>query len=206
MIAALFALTLLDPALQPVEFELGFKKGQRLTYEMKWYSPNGGGGTYSGELVLEVTGVDDKGFTIMCSAVESAPKGERPGGGEARLLRDGTITHFSNGSSTASVLIGMLLPSAPIEVSGEYKVKSKFRSLDLDLTGKLVAIDGANAKFHLVGSMGSQHGFEQYEFDIKSVFDRDRGLFTSIRMDIVQEGPGDSTSKHWASLRLLKSE
>ena len=43
---------------------------------MKWYSPNGRGGTYSGELVLDVIQVEKEGFTVRTSSVTSTPKGE----------------------------------------------------------------------------------------------------------------------------------
>ena len=100
----------------------------------------------------------------------------------------------------------MPLPSTPIEVGGEYKVKSKFSTLDLALTGKLLKVNDAEAEFSLVGSMGSKRGAERYEFDIKSAFDQDRGLFTSIRMDVVQDGRADGKNKYWVALRLLQSK
>ena len=182
-VLALLAMT--GPVQEPIDFQLGWKQGDKFAYTL--LSTEGVGTSDKGRFDFTVTKADAKGFTI------SWPTAEMSGG--APDLRAGTLQLDKHGRVTSQgtlpfggyFMTQMTLPEKPIALGGSFKYNTNLLGVKLDLNGKLAKIDetkGRVAHFSYEGTARSPDGID-LRIKISSVFDMVRGVFTSSVFEFV---------------------
>ena len=197
MINAVLALVSVSgPVQEPIDFRLGWKKGDKLTYTVGF----GGGDTefvLSGDVVLSVLSENEKGFTVGSSRIEYKGDTKIP----MRPVPAGTIT-FSykgrvtegpgksgRGGSAGMHFVYAVLPSKPVSVGDKFLVSVNYNNTRAELEGTFVSLDGAErtlAKFELTGRITDAAG-KSLPLTVKSAFDTKRKIFVS-HSDSLNEG------------------
>ena len=184
-VLALIAVT--GPVQEPIDFQLGWKQGNKLAYTV---SMNNGEIFGKVRLDITVTKADAKGFTISWPAVDIS--GDIPDlkAGSLQIDKHGRVTSQGNLPFGGYVMTQMTLPEKPIALGGSFKVNTNILGAKLELTGTLAKIDeskGRVAHFSYEGTGYTPNGID-WQIKISSVFDLDRGIFISSLFDMVDYG------------------
>lgn len=192
MIVALACAAILGSTVpDKVDFQLGWKVGDELTYAatIRW-SPNRPEET--GELVMTVKKASEKTFTVSMSQVVFRIEGKATSGDlEAG---DVTMTKYAKliggTTNTRGFLIFLALPEEPVEVGGSFKVKYTFPeiSVEIELEGKFVNLGGPTgtlATLEFTGALPLE-GAEDWPITVKTTFDTAKGVIVSYSHTMVE--------------------
>ena len=194
MITALaFAAILGSPVQDKIDFQLGWKKGDKLTYSV------GMGDRkktviISGVVVLSVLSENEKGFTVGSSRIEYEGESNLPlpptPAGTIQISHKGRVTEgpgkSGRGGSAGMYFVYAVLPSKPVSVGDKFLVSVNHHGMQSELEGTFVSLDGAErtlAKFEFTGQL-TDAGGTKFPLTVKSTFDTKRKIFVSLSANL----------------------
>ena len=188
MITALaLAAILSTPVQDKIDFQLGWKKGDKFDYSVGMKSP---GGKAEGRLKLTVATVDEKIMKVTWPEITYSSGMSPHAAGSQTMNNRGRLTGKEKMADAAMYLVQMSLPDKPVAIGDDFKVAYAFGDSKVDLTGTFVRIDetkGKVAHFTLAGSMATPDG-GTIKIKLESTFDIVRGIFLSSEMVMTDFG------------------
>ena len=187
MITALALAAILgSPVQDKIDFQLGWKQGDKITYTVSTNAPLFGTNA-TGELVLTVTKVDDKGSTVSASRVEFTSSRNLPmrpiEAGTLRFSKKGRILLEQVGvtSNAAVFFMFLTLPEEAIEVGDAFKVSMNMGGSSAVFDGKFVSLGGSSKSLASFESEGTFVGPGDIKttVNLKTTFDIANGTFVS---------------------------
>ena len=190
MISTVLAfIAVIGPAQEPIDFQLGWKQGDKFTYTVVM-KVKGGDQSIQGKMEITVAKAGGSGFTVSWPEITFARQSRPLAAGSVQLNRHGRVISGGTLPEASSHFGQMPLPERPVAVGDEFKVKYTRDRLKFDLTGKLDKIDekiGRLAHFSFSGTMLTP-AFGAMPIKLRTVFDITRGVFVSSELDIGDDG------------------
>lgn len=179
------------PVQEPIDFQLGWKQGEKLAYAVVINIEDGdenGDVKIKGMMEITVTKAGGNGFTVSWPEITFAGQSRPYAAGTLQLNRYGRVVSKGALTDVSSHFGQMPLPEKPVAVGDEFKVKYTRDRLVFDLVGKLDKIDetkGRLAHFSFTGRMQTP-AFGDMQVELRTVFDVARGRFISSELDVVK--------------------
>ena len=188
MLSTVLSLIALTGTVQkPIDFQLGWKKGDKFTYYVS--TGNSQRSMVDSSVELSVTGEDEKGFTVSTSRIEFTETRGFP----MRPIPAGTMTFSQRGKLTSAsgstaqggsagvYFMFVALPEKAVSVGDEFQVSMQLDGVKAEFSGKFVSLEGPKknlAKFEFSGQFTDADG-NKAPITLKTTFDTDRKIYVS---------------------------
>lgn len=183
--AMLVLLGTFGAAQEPIDFQLGWKKGDRLEYVVGVVSPFGNG---EGRMVITVDSADEKGFTVSWPQITFSGSMKPHAAGSCWISKRGRLNVKATMPDACSFLFLMMLPEKPVAVGAPLKVAWITPGGNLDMNGKVEKLEDAKTQVVVFTMEGTAEGASPSPIKHRSVFDVGRGVFRSADFEQVKFG------------------
>lgn len=180
----LLLLGTLTPIQEPIDFQLGWKKGDRLEYVVGTVSPFG---TSEGRMVITVDSVDEKGFTVSWPEITFSGGMRAHPASSCWISKKGRLDVKGRMPDACLFLFQMALPEKPVAIGAPFKMAWTTPGGNLDMSGKVENVKDAKGQvvaFVLDGT-AAYPGGTSATIKLKSVFDVGRRVFRSAEFEQV---------------------
>jgi hypothetical protein len=171
---------------EPVDFTLGWKKGDKLTYTVGFRFTK----EHTGPMTITVTDATDAGFTVSWPEIAFSGGMKSHPAGTAKLSRHGWIDPKSPLSPGTGFIVPMTLPDKAIKVGDSYKltIPGGAGANSIEVTGKFEKVStekGRLAHLKSVGTMRNPDG-SVLDVEMATVFDLDRRIVVEGSVSITK--------------------
>jgi hypothetical protein len=170
----------------PVDFTLGWKKGDAIAYTAGFRFS----GENSGPMTITVTDATDAGFTVSWPEIKFSGGARSHPAGTAKLSRHGWIDPKSPLSPGTGFIVPMALPDKPIKVGDSYKlsIPGGAGANSIELSGKFEKVTtekGRLAHLKSAGTMRNPDG-SVLDVEVATLFDLDRRIVVEGSLSITK--------------------